>query len=233
MLQQIDRDLWVASQPLKFMGLPVGTRMTVIRLADNSLLLISPIEITSQLKEQLDNLGSVKYLIAPNLFHHLYLEQCQDIYTQAIAIAPPGLSDKRPNLRIDRVFTQDKIDFNSEVEYTLLAGFQVYVPPKIQAVNEIVFYHPSSKTLIITDSAFNFDDSFPWITKLAATAIDSYKILKPSWLEKIAIKDKHEVQKSIQRILSWDFERVIMAHGSICQTNAKQQLSSGYHWLIS
>ena len=72
MLRQLDNNLWVAEQPLKFMGLPVGTRMTVIRLADNSLLLISPIEITPKIKQQLISLGTVKYLIAPNLFHHLY-----------------------------------------------------------------------------------------------------------------------------------------------------------------
>ncbi|MGL5076154.1 MAG: DUF4336 domain-containing protein, partial [Waterburya sp.] len=73
MLQHIDTNLWVAEQPLKFMGLSVGTRMTVLRLADNSLLLISPIQITAQIKQQLDNLGIVRYLIAPNLFHYLYL----------------------------------------------------------------------------------------------------------------------------------------------------------------
>ncbi|NJR48100.1 MAG: DUF4336 domain-containing protein [Hyellaceae cyanobacterium CSU_1_1] len=70
MLRQLDNNLWVAEQPLKFMGLPVGTRMTVIRLADNSLLLISPIAITPEIKQQLNSLGTVRYLIAPNLFHH-------------------------------------------------------------------------------------------------------------------------------------------------------------------
>ena len=56
-------------QPQRFMGLEVGTRMTVIRLRDNSLILISPLKITSDIEEELDELGEVKYLIAPNLFH--------------------------------------------------------------------------------------------------------------------------------------------------------------------
>ena len=232
MLQQIDRNLWVAEQPLRFLGLSVGTRMTVIRLVDRSLLLISPIQITSQIRQQLDDLGTVKYLIAPNLFHYLYLAKCKNIYPQALVLAPPGLQDKQPNLNIDLTFTQDNIHFDSQLEYTLFAGFQVLIVSQIKTVNEIVFYHPSTKTLIITDSAFNFDRSFPLITQFAARIIGSYQQLKPSWLEKIAVRDKQKARRSIERILNWDFERVIMGHGKIVETDAKQQLTTGYQWLV-
>lgn len=233
MLQQVDCDLWVAEQPLKFMGLPVGTRMTVVRLEDNFLLLISPIHITPEIRQQLNDLGTVKYLAAPNLFHYLYLAQCQQIYSQSQVLAPPGLETKQPNLKIDKIFTQDDIQFGSQLEYTLFAGFQALIVSQIKTVNEIVFYHPSTKTLIITDSAFNFDNTFPWVTQLAARVIGSYQNLKPSWLEKIAVQDKQQAQKSIDKILSWDFERVIMGHGTIVETNAKRELTAGYQWLVS
>ena len=88
MLRQLDNNLWVAEQPLKFMGLPVGTRMTVIRLADNSLLLISPIEMTPEIKQQLNSLGAVRYLIAPNLFHHLYLADCLESLSPSSKLLP-------------------------------------------------------------------------------------------------------------------------------------------------
>lgn len=233
MLQHIDTNLWVAEQPLKFMGLSVGTRMTVLRLTDNSLLLISPIQITAQIKQELDQLGIVKYLIAPNLFHYLYLSECQKIYSKAQVIAPPDLKIKQPNLKIDKIFTQDEINFNSELEYRLFSGFQVLIITQIKKVNEIVFYHPSTKTLIITDSAFNFDDSYPWVTQFAARIINSYQTLKPSWLEKVAIQDKQLVKQSIDEILTWNFDRVIMGHGKIVETNAKQELAAGYQWLVS
>ncbi|HEY9770488.1 MAG TPA: hypothetical protein V6C71_18685 [Coleofasciculaceae cyanobacterium] len=63
MLRQIDDSLWVAEQPLKFLGLEVGTRMTVVRLFDRSLVLISPIKIDSKIQQQLNTLGTVKYLL--------------------------------------------------------------------------------------------------------------------------------------------------------------------------
>lgn len=100
MLKQIACHLWVAEQPLKFLGLEVGTRMTVISQTDNSLLIISPIQIDSTLKQQLDSLGTVKYIIAPNLFHHLFLADCQQLYPNAKIIAPPGIKNKQPNLEI-------------------------------------------------------------------------------------------------------------------------------------
>ncbi|HEY9770489.1 MAG TPA: hypothetical protein V6C71_18690 [Coleofasciculaceae cyanobacterium] len=108
------------------------------------------------------------------------------MYPQSKTISPPGLAKKKPELSIDKVFTEDRIKFNSELEYTLLAGFQAFVPPKIAVVNEVVFYHLASKTLIITDSAFNFDNTFPFVTQLATRVLGSYQVLKPSWLEKIA-----------------------------------------------
>lgn len=233
MLRQIDNSLWVAEQPLKFLGLEVGTRMTVIRLLNNSLILISPVAISSKIEEQLNGLGTVRYLISPNLFHYLYLSQCQQIYPQAQTIAPPELATKQPNLEIDRVFTQDKIEFDSELEFLLFEGFRVLIPPKIETINETVFYHSNSKTLIITDSAFNFDRTFPWTTQLAARVLGSYGKLKPYWLDKIASKDRQKLKKSIEKILAWDFQRVIMAHGTIVENNAKAQLTAGYQWLLN
>ena len=233
MIRQIDRNLWVTEQPLRFLGLEVGTRMTVVKLSDNSLVLISPIKIDSEIEQQLNTLGIVRYLISPNLFHYLYLARCQQIYPQAQTIAPPGLAAKQPNLKIDRVFTRDKIEFNSELEFLRFEGFRVLIPPKVKTINEIVFYHPASKTLIITDTAFNFDRTFPLTTQLAARVLGSYGKLKPYWLDKIASQDKQKLKKSIDKILTWDFQRVIMAHGTIVENNAKEQLTAGYQWLLN
>ena len=232
MLRQIDRHLWVAEQPLKFLGLEVGTRMTVIKLSNGSLVIISPIEINSEIQQQLGNIGTVRYIIAPNLFHYLYLAQAQQIYPQAETIAPQGLAAKQPDLKIDRVFTQDPVEFDSELEFVRFEGFQVLIPPKVKVINEIVFYHPASKTLIITDSAFNFDRSFPFVTQLAAKVLGSYRELKPYLLDKIASRDKQKLKQSIDKILAWDFQRVIMAHGTIVDREAKAQLSAGYNWLL-
>src|SRR5512141_1131626 len=71
-LRALAPDLWVADRAQTFYGLPVGTRMTVIRLADGSLLLHSPVELDAGLRAELDAVGRVRYAVAPNRVHHLY-----------------------------------------------------------------------------------------------------------------------------------------------------------------
>ena len=51
-------------------------------------------------------------------------------------------------------------------------------------------------------------------------------------LEKIATKEKDKVKKSVQKILNWDFERVIMAHGTIVEKDGKKKFKAGYEWFL-
>ena len=133
---------------------------------------------------------------------------------------------------IEQIFCQDEISFDGELEYILCESFQTFIPPQIKPLNEIVFFHPVSKTLILTDTAFNYDRSFPLVTQLATRILGCYDNLRPSLLEKIATKDKDRVKHSLQKVLAWDFQRVIVAHGNIVETNAKEQLKAGYQWFL-
>ena len=54
----------------------------------------------------------------------------------------------------------------------------------------------------------------------------------PSLLEKLATKDKNKIEKSIRQILRWDFKRIVMAHGSIVENEAKKKLITGYEWFL-
>ena len=85
----------------------------------------------------------------------------------------------------------------------------------------------------MTDTAFNFQDNSPLVTQLATRILGCYGNLRPSLLEKIATKDKDKVKHSLPKILAWDFQRVIVAHGNIVETNAKQQFQAGYNWFLN
>src|SRR5262249_17087896 len=66
MLRSLHENLWVCEQPFGFFGLQVGARMTVIRIAGGDLLLHSPIAPTAELRAEVEALGPVKFLMAPN-----------------------------------------------------------------------------------------------------------------------------------------------------------------------
>jgi len=84
----------------------------------------------------------------------------------------------------------------------------------------------------LTDTAFHFDETFPFITQLTMRVIGGYKKLEPSILEKLAIREKQKVKNSIQTVLKWNFERVIVAHGSIIDNQGKEKLRKGYNWAL-
>ncbi len=236
-LQQLAPDLWIANQPLRFMGLSVGTRMTVIRLADGRLVVISPIALTPELTTQLDCLGSVAYQIAPNCYHHLFAQPFQQQYPQAEFWGAIGLQEKRPDLKIEHVITAEAGEIGTDILYRQFSGLNVpgtnlSCLGKPDPINELVFYHKPSRTLIITDIAFHFDETNAWETRLAGKLIGGYKALQPTLLEKWSLTDRTLVERSIRAVLEWDFERVIMAHGSILETNGKAMLKAGYEWLL-
>lgn len=232
MLREIDNNIWVGEQPLKYLGLNVGTRMTLIRLVTSELIVISPIQVDNTTIHQLNALGDVSYIIAPNLYHYLFASSFKAIYPKAKLWAAPGLESKRSELPIDKVISVDEKSILDEVEYLLFDGLKVLDLNGPSLLNECVFFHRESRTLILTDTAFHFDESFSLTTQLVARLIGGYKKLSPSLLEKFATQETEKVKQSVQKVLAWDFNRVVMAHGSIIERDAKRKLREGYEWFL-
>jgi Domain of unknown function (DUF4336) len=233
MLREIDCNLWVVEQPFKYFGLEIGTRMTILRLNSGDLVAISPIKIDRETIGKIDLLGKVKYTIAPNLFHHLFINDFRSIYPDTKLLATSRLAEKRPDLEIDVPISDDRNTLFDEIDYLLFEGFQTLFLNGYTPLNEYVFCHRSSRTLILTDAAVYFDESFVPLTQLIAKLMGGYKLLRPSPLEKLATRDKLAVKNAVDRVLEWDFDRVIVAHGSIVETEGKQQFKAGYDWFLN
>ena len=97
-LRELAPDLWVTEQPLRFGGVELGTRMSVIRLRDGGLFLHSPVPIDPKLRRGLDALGPVRFAVAPNRFHHLYIAEYPLLYPEMKLFAAPGLEHKRKDI---------------------------------------------------------------------------------------------------------------------------------------
>ena len=91
-MRRLHEDLWVVERPLRFLGLEMGTRMTVVR-SGSELVLHSPVAPDEALRAELAELGEVRRVIGPNRFHHLFLGDWQ-----AEIWGPPGLIQKRGDL---------------------------------------------------------------------------------------------------------------------------------------
>jgi hypothetical protein len=230
-LSEIGPDLWTATQPLQFLGLEIGSRMIVVQLSSGEMMLISPIELSDIHCQALGKLGVVQHIVAPNLFHHLFVGKAQELYPDATTWGVEGLPQKRPDLRFDALLTEPG-SFEDTLDYLPFQGFASILPSGIKLAYETVFYHRPSRTLILTDTSFNFDETNRFAVRLAGWIGGSYKNLSPSRLEKWGTRDKDAVEASVKEVLKWDFDRVIPGHGSIVETGGKEAYKSGFEWFL-
>ncbi len=225
MLRSIDRDLWVAEQPLGFYGLQVGARMTVLRRPSSGGLLVhSPIAPTPELRAEVDAHGPVELLVAPNRWHHLFIGAWMEAYPQARAFAAPGLERKRRDLAFSGVIDDAPGPWAPDLEHVWWRGAPV--------MNEVVFFHRPSRTLVLTDAAHNFASGRPWLTRTVFRALGGYGRFTPIRPDRWLTKDRAASRASLERILAWDFDRVIVAHGDVLESGGQAALRSAYGWLL-
>ena len=224
MLRRLADDVWVTERPQRFFGLPVGARMTVIRLSGGRLLLHSPLPLDAALRVELDALGRVACAVAPNRLHHLYAGDVVRAYPEARLWVAPGLPEKRPDLVHAGVLGDEApVEWRGELEQAFFRG-RPYE-------NEVAFFHPATRTLILCDLAFNFGPRDAWPTRVLMSLLRSYGKLGPSKLDPLLIRDRAAARASLERILAWDFDRVIVAHGDVQESGGYALMRDGYAWL--
>ncbi len=216
-MRQITPDVHVAEAPQRFMGLEVGTRMTVLSLK-GGLLVHSPIAIDPA---AIAHLGEPRWVIAPNLLHHLYVGPWAESGMEAWA--PDGLQEKREDLSFTGVLRQgDPHPFGDEIEVLPTRSFSL--------TNELVLLHKPSKTLLVSDLVYNFPSSAPWTTRVAMRCMCGYPGCSTSLLERFGMN--HKIAKEeLSVIAGWDFDRIIMAHGEVLERGGNKALRDAFAWL--
>lgn len=223
MLTPVADDLWVDTRPLRFWGVETGTRMTVVRLRGGGLVVHSPVGLDARTREAVDALGPVEAIIAPSLFHHLRVGEWSTAYPDAMVACCPGLEKKRPDLRWDRILGDEpRAPWRGELD-------QVHFGAR-SLENEVVFYHPRSKTLICADAIFNLSVHPSRVTRCVAWILGNKKP-GATHLERILIRDRQAAREQVDRMLAWDFDRVILAHGGLIETDGRDVLRRAYAWL--
>ena len=214
MLEQIAEAVWSVSAPLKVGGLiALNTRMTIVRLANGDLWLHSVIPISPELQQEVDGLGTVRHLVAPSCLHHLFVGEWMAAYPEAQSYAAKGLEKKRPELpfsvRLGSGFHADWLD---EIDLLPIEG--------MPSVNEVVFYHRASQTLIATDLFFYLPEA-EGMTHLYALLNGFKHKMKTPALYKFAIKNKPQFLLSLTPLRSWPIRNVVMCHHHILQDEAQ------------
>lgn len=230
MLREIASDLWVAEQPLRYMGFEMGRRMAVIRLAGGALLVHSPASLSGSLRRELDALGEVGFVVPASILHgHLYMEQYRDAYPQAKLFGVPGLQRKRPDLRFEgELGASPEAAWIEEVDQKRFDGHRVAG----RVLNEVEFFHRKTRTLITGDLCFNIGPEWPLMTRLLAWGPRMRRRLGPTVAFRMGIRDRSAARRSVERILDWDFDRILPGHGEIVESGGRDRFRRDFAWLL-
>lgn len=204
-----------------FVRFPI--RMTVLRTA-RGVVLVSPIEIDEALAREIDALGPVRAIVAPNALHHLFLEGARRRFPSARLLGAPALHAKRPDLRFDGALDAHDPELHPEIDVVRVEG--------APSVDEHVLLHAPSRTLIVTDLVFNVRRAPNLATWLVfAWVAGTLGRLRQSRMWRFFTKDRRAAAASLGRVFEWDFDRLVVAHGEIVESDAKALLREGTRWM--
>ncbi len=224
LLQPIDRDLWICPVPYRAMGLPLGRQLVAARLPGGGLWVHSPVPMTPALRAELAALGPVRHVVAPNLWHDECLREFQAEQPDALFHAAPGLAARKRDVRFGAELSDaPHPDWADVLDQHLVRG--------MPAMNEVVFFHRPSRSLIVADLVFNFGPDGPWWFAFLMRLYGSWERFGPTRLEKLMMRDRAAVRASLDRILAWDFQRVIVGHGRNVGTDARARFAAAFAFL--
>jgi len=218
-MKKIAEHIWISEKDFSLMGADLGNRMTVIELNDNKLVLHSPHAYDQKTQELLDKIGTVQYIITPNRFHGLF---ANDWMTQYPSAEHYAVSEVRETFNEQPTILND-LDFSPWAP-------QLLMQPMVgmDKLNEYVFFHPLSQTLILTDLCFNIQKPGSLWSKVFFRMNDSYKKFGPSRIMKSMISNGEQLGNTLRDILDWDFDRIILSHGDIVEIGGKEMLTKAF-----
>lgn len=222
-MNTISENLWTHNDKMTLGAVPLHLRMTVIKLNNGELWLHSPTRISDSLMQSVNALGTLAYIIAPNNGHNLWLKEWVQAYPNAKVYVSRGIPKKLPTLG-DYIIIEEQsaLPWQDEIELASM--------PSVNFFDEQVFFHKASRSLIVTDLVQNHanekvDGIKAKVSQRLLKIIGFNNIcIAPPLRAGFLIKDKAAFTLFIQRILAWDFDRVIVTHGNIISQDAKTTL---------
>lgn len=222
-LREVDENLWVMERGYVDHGMDVGGKTTIIRLPDGRLFVHSCLPMDTETKAKVDALGTVSAVVAGNLQHIDFVKCWKQYYPDATFLSPPGFMEKREDMPFDAELSTDGTahesyrDEGGTIQQVFLEG--------CPAMDETVFFHTPTKTMINTDVMFPFPRNIPFGTKIAKFVL-RYGF-KPV-LENFFVKDRPAYKQGLEKIADWKFERMICCHGAIVEKDALDMYRDWY-----
>lgn len=217
--------IWVSERPVWFGGVRLRSRTTVVRLPGDALWVHSPGPPTDHLCAALDRLGEVRWIVVPNKFHHLETPATAARYPKAKVVGPKSAIERNPKVSLNV-----GIDDPAYVEAT-----PELVPLQLNGVpflDETVFFHPVSGTLIAADLLISACARDHWSWRLAARVFGRYERVQTPPDVRMKTRANPAVAESIARLQAQPIQRILVAHADPITDRPVEQLAEAWDFAI-
>ena len=227
MLQLFAPSLYIADGPsVPFYGFPYPTRMVVVRLSNGNVWVWSPIKLTAELASAVEAIGPVRYILSPNKIHHLFLAEWAERCPEARLFAPPGLASRKPELHFDA-------ELGDEPDPAWAADIDQVIFHGSFAMEEVVFFHHESQTAIICDliQRHPVAKMTGWKGMLMRLdgLVGDHGSTPREW--RATFLRRKPARAARDKVLSWNAERLVIAHGKCAQTGASSIIEDALGWI--
>lgn len=225
-LMPVAENLWVAKKRFSSWGMPLESRMTVVRLSDGRLWLHSPVSPDPELVDSVQRLGRVCDLIAPNRFHHLFAEEWREQFPDARLFGAPGLPRKQRRMEFDGVLgPRPQEAWALDIDQQVLPGAAL--------LSEVLFFHRLSRTLIVTDLIANVGPESPWGLRLWMRLNGAYGRPASTRMVRALVSRRAMARAALRDALArWPVKRVICGHGAVLDDDGGPRLREALAWLL-
>jgi hypothetical protein len=222
-LRQLDDGLWVLEAPRDPSGL-LPVRSTLLRLEGGGLMIVSALPGIDRQAEAVRALGPVRALVAPNVMHHLGLDDAAPAFPEATLWARPSLQSKRSDLKFGGTLgdAPDSL-WATTVDQVVVGGM-----PRL---DEVVFFHRPSRSLVLSDLCFHLGREESWAKRLFLRLNDAQGRFGPSRICRMLMADRGAVRAAVDRMLSWNPERLLVSHGEIVERGGRAMLEQAFAFL--
>jgi hypothetical protein len=136
-------------------------------------------------------------------------------------LGAPGLARRHPGLEFAGELTQETVD-------RLDADLELFPIEGMPRVNEQAVLHRTTRTLIVADLAFNLEPPSSRAAGLLQRLFGIHGGLRVSRLFRLLIRDRASFGDSVRRVLAQDFERLIVGHGAIVESEGRGRLGAAF-----
>jgi hypothetical protein len=228
-IQAFAPNVWVVDGPrVRDMGVMFPTRMVVVLLSDGSLWVDSPVPVPFETLRGITELGPVRYLVAATPRHVWRLEGWHTLFPEAElwTSRPTPFTLKKGHLPLIATLGETPNPaWADDLDQLAFKGSPL--------IEEVLFLHRASRTLIL-DDLIQFHPSVKG-KPLRNALFKLEGVSAPQGGVGLDIRltfTKRELaRRSLAKLLSWDFDKLIIAHGACIEKDAKPFVEQAFHWL--